>query len=343
MRVLTILDASAIVHTGEASNRVTGSGASGFVCNGLLRLNRQIAIGIKQGDIVIAFDSPSFRNDLMPDYKSGRCMNASVVSQLVFAYEHLNDAGFNCAKYDGYEADDIVDWASKLRPNYDIVTIVGNDYDLCHSIDDSISFQACNSLVNDVHSYDFCQALNQYVGLKYNTLSAYKVFNGCNSDKISKYKTLAGVSGAELYRDFNKFVETTNDGAYDNVPVMQKPELLQLFMLQSDKIKDEDYPELLRRIQLVYPAAKPDDIVIKPVGLMDTRRMPFIKYLTLLNDTYALQYLGLERADLTDTDYKQMRDLRRSVTSGAFAADMNIPADASVGEALELDVFSRDF
>lgn len=343
MKVLTILDASAIVHTGDASNKYAGSGVSGFVCNGLLRLNRQLAIGLKNGDVVVAFDSPSFRGNLMPDYKSGRVMNASVVCQLTFAYDMLNEAGMNCAKFDGYEADDIVDWAAKLKSEYELVNIVGNDYDLCHSVDDCVNFQACNSLVNDVHSYDFCQALNQYTGLKYNTLSAYKVFNGCKSDKIPPYKTLAGVTGAELYREFNEFVVTTNDGQYNAVTFMQQPELLQLYMLQTDKITEQDYPEIMRRIQLVYPAAKPADITIKPAGLMQARRGALSKYLTLLNDTYALKFLGLEQSRLTDADYKRMKELRMGVTSGSFAADMDIPVDTGESEALPLDVFSREF
>lgn len=343
MKVLHILDASAIVHTGDAANRYTGSGVSGFVCNGLLRLNRQLAMGIKHGDVVIAFDSPSFRSDLMPDYKSGRVSNASVVCQLTFAYEMLNMAGLNCAKLDGYEADDIIDWAAQLKPNYDLVNIIGNDYDLCHSVEDCVSFQACSSLVNDVHSYDFCQALNQYPGLKYNTLSAYKVFNGCKSDKIPAFNTKAGIRGSALYNDFNRYVATAHDGNYNSLICMKMPALLQLFMVESTKIKEEDYEELLRRIQLVYPAQKPDDITIKPVGLMGVRRGALEKYFSLLNDTYALQYLNLEKAHLTDADYKRMKVLREGVMSGSFAADANIPADSTESEALPLDIFSREF
>lgn len=343
MKILTILDASAIVHTGEASHYGSRNGVSGYLCSGLLYLNRQLAIGIKQGDVVIAFDSPSFRNDLMGGYKSGRVMNASVISQLNFAYSMLNDAGLNCAKYDGYEADDIVDWAAKLLPNYDFINIVGNDYDLCHSVEENINFQACNSLVNDVHSYDFCKALNKYVGLKFNTLSAYKVFNGCKSDSIPAYKSKSGVSAAELYRDFNNFVEQENGGAYNNVRLMQRPELLKLFIASSPKIQEDEYDELDKRIKLVYPADKPDDINITPVGLMQTRKVPFVKYLTLLNDTYALKYLGLEPANLKQSDYELMRNMKKSVTSGTFAADHDIPVDSSTREAFEVNVFSREF
>lgn len=343
MKILTILDASAIVHTGDASGWSKNTGVNGYSCNGLLSLNRQLVIGLKQGEVVIAFDSPSFRNDLAGDYKSGRVMNASVISQLNFAFNMLNDAGLNCAKFEGYEADDIIDWAAKLSPGYDLVNIVGNDYDLCHSIDDNITFQACNSLVNDVHTYDFCKALNKYTGLTFNTLSAYKVFNGCNSDNIPAYKTIAGVRGAELYGDFKKYVEEENNGQYNAVRFTQRPELLLLFAQASPKITEEDYPELIRRVKLVYPADKPEDITIKPIGLQQTRRAPLEKYFTLLNDQYALNYLNLKSVSLKPADYELMKNMKKSITSGTFAVDHDIPTDSSTSEAFELNIFSREF
>ena len=113
---LVIIDASACVYTGMCSKRHKDKSYYGYPVGGLHYLFRYVTTALAQtSHVIVAFDSRSFRKDLLDGYKAGRKHDKRVQSQLEMAYEMLQRANVACYKYDGYEVDDI--GALALQPN----------------------------------------------------------------------------------------------------------------------------------------------------------------------------------------------------------------------------------
>lgn len=347
MGSLYVLDVSAIVHTGVTSPSYRDNSYYGFPTGGILYLNKFISSALaRQEDIVLAFDSPSFRNDLLESYKSGRVRDQSVVSQIETVYEMLSSCGLRCEKYDGYEADDIIEWAvadNCKSDEYYRIYVIGNDYDLCHSIRPNVEFIGCSTNVNSVDTISFPTAIVQGVELKYNTVSAYKCFCGCHSDKIPGMVLESGVPGEQLY---GVFVDLLNRCRLNSYERTSSPDVLRFFANKSGVFTQNDLAELEKRIKLVFPAEKPRDVIIKPNNFNTYDKMKLAHYFSLFGDVKSLNCFGFSKVNLTNRDKDYLKERGRMLASGMFAADNNLPQEleSSVNATcLSLDAFSKDF
>src|SRR5690606_24046852 len=85
-----------------------------------------------------------------------------------------------------------------------------------------------------------------------NTLSAYKVFTGCKSDKIPSFVSEKGVSGEVFYQRFCDFL-ISNLNPY-SIKVSKDRRSLQIFLNTiKDELTPKDLEFLDRNIELVYP------------------------------------------------------------------------------------------
>src|SRR5579864_7728126 len=105
---------------GRQANALVGFG------NFLLRLWE----AERPGAVVVAWDTlevPTYRNQALPDYQSGRVFEESIIEQLGLLPGLVESFGFAVAKAPGYEADDFLAAAAARWPGP--VAIVTSDRD----------------------------------------------------------------------------------------------------------------------------------------------------------------------------------------------------------------------
>lgn len=341
---LSVIDVSALVHTAEHVDIYRERSYYGYPVGGIHFLMRQICTKVLlANDFVLCFDSPTFRKGLLSKYKSGREHSPAVISQLESLYEGLSSCGIRCEKFDGYEADDVVDWAVQQNlKDYSEILIVGNDYDLCHSVQSKVRFTTINRGMNNIFRGNFEHSIEKGRHVLFNTISAYKVMCGCHSDKIPAMKLANGMGGYRLYCAFVDWAKGSGIPlTYANTT---DPRFLMLFAKNSGLFDDGDVEELLNRIKLVYPAACPDGVKIVPNSYYGLDKDKLCQFLTIYNDYDSIKCLGGKKAFLSEEAKQMLRDKGRSLTTGEFAADKNIEQRAGVSDTLmRLDAFSKEF
>jgi 5'-3' exonuclease len=278
-----------------------------------------------------------------PDYKSGRQRSPEVIGQIETIYDGMLGCGIRCEKYDGFEADDIVDWAVRdCVGKYDDIVIVGNDYDLCHSIQPGVRFKSIVPGVGCIHPGNFVESVEIGETIKFNTISAYKAFCGCSSDKIKGIKLSNGMKGKQIYYEFVKWLSQREDGNNYWITSFWKTPLV--FANTSGLFTPEEFQVLYDNVKLVYPAEKPEGVEIKPVFFDDVNKEKFYKFLTLYGDQDSLNSLGAKRAFVSEEDKQMLREKSSKLSSGEFAADRNLQHQSRVAtKTLDLDSFIREF
>ena len=126
MNRLTVFDVSAFVHSVRSLNLREERDLAGFNYTGIKYLIKYLALELKKGmDIVLCFDSRSFRKDLDKTYKGGRNTDPVIVSQLEVLWEMLPKCGFICLKREGWEADDLINYiVTYNHERYDRINVV---------------------------------------------------------------------------------------------------------------------------------------------------------------------------------------------------------------------------
>lgn len=344
----SILDVSALVHTGMNNVHFQGRTYYQYPVGGIHYLMRYICNAFNSNSfVVLCFDSPSFRNKLSADYKSGRIRNAAVISQIQTIYEAMSRCGIKCEKYEGFEADDIIDWAAKLYAGdrYCKAKIYGNDYDLCHSVQVGVSFEPIRSGLRQVTTANFENTVELGKDIMFNTISAYKVCAGCNSDKIPAFKPESiDLSGYKLYKAYTSWIKEAVPNAQYDVTI--KPDLLRFFLIKVLNISQNDQKELERRIALVYPAVKPEHIEIVPTARKQVNMKSLATFLSMYDDKDSITSLGLRRATLSDSEKQIVRDKALALSRGEFAADHDLPntnTRLASARVITMDSFTRDF
>lgn len=344
MNRLIVIDVSALVYTGSKSEWYRELESFGHPVGGIHYLMRQVSVALVSCDfVVLCFDSPSFRSKLFPDYKMGRVRDASVYSQIELLWELLPPCGVCCEKHDEYEADDIIDWVvQQAGDNYYEIQIVGNDYDLCHSIRPGVRFKSIAAGTPCIYQGNFETMADPAGYTMFNTISAKKSFCGCKSDKIPPMSVKAGLKGEELYKRFLRYIEDNNVGRRYGVLTDQRLPLI--FAKNSGLFMEKEFMELVKRVRLVYPATKPENTEIVPSSKNDLNKTQLNKFLTMVGDYNSLRCMSYQKANLNDADKVVMRDKARKLRSGEYAADRNLEYRMCAAvKTLSLDAFEKEF
>lgn len=345
MGSLCVIDVSAVVYTGVNSPRYRDMTSFGYPTGGISFLMKQLLVPMYEADdIILCFDSPTFRKQKMPEYKSARAHSSVAISQIEILYEYLSLCGVACYKFDGYEADDIVEWAvDENWLKYDNIVIVGNDMDLCHSIRPNVIFRSCRSDMNLVKRSSFPYAIKKDVYIPYNMISAYKCLCGCPSDSVPVFRRDNGAAGKELYEDCVKTYEK-----YDLVNDWRKsanPNVLRVWADRVQQFTDSEMERFNERIEIIFPAGRPNNVELKPCSLFTIDQEKMSRMLTMFNVSDALHGGQFWRVQLTESDKKVMYQLAEGIRSGTFNADKNLPLamDRISSQPLPIDLFAKDF
>lgn len=345
MNELTIFDVSPMVHVGH-KGRTEKRTFYGVPVGGIQYFLEHLAVEFaERNSVVLCFDSRTFRKDLMPDYKSGRVKEPEILFQLNTIYEGMRSCGIVCEKYEGYEADDIVEWA--VQDNYEKfirgISIYSNDIDICHSVRNGVTFRNLARDGNDIMMSNFSTGIYNGEIIPYNTISAYKVFTGCKSDGIKPFKSACGYTGKQL---FSAWCETISKyGDLSNRMYGANPEMVRIFIKGIKAFTQDEVKELLQRVDLIFPATKPEGVMITPVSWNNVDKDKLAHFCSMYGATMALKCMGLRNSTLSESDKEQLRQMSRSLNTGEYAADHNLQHESkSVATTMiDLDSFSRGF
>lgn len=341
MLSLCVFDVSSLVYRGSAGIRERWYG---LPTGGMKYLMDRVALSIAERDsVVLCFDSPTFRKDILSSYKADRSFNPDVHWQISKLYDALGTCGIKCEKFDGYEADDIVEWAVEDNcENYNQTIIYSNDMDICHSVRNGVTLSTLSPELNDITPVTFEYGIEKGMKIPYNTISAYKTFCGCNSDKIPVFVSENGYKGSQLYSIWCDFASKV--GPLGRRDVGPNKNLINIFIDKLNILTEKDRELLKKRVFLVYPADKPEGVTIKPVQASSIDKEAFRKFCELYGLRSALKCLNIRTYQLTDADKKRLYDEARMLKTGEYAADKNIDlVSSNSSQVLSIDSFTKGF
>lgn len=345
MNELVVFDVSPMVHIGHKGMSERKS-YYGVPVGGIHYFLEHLAVAMADRDaVVLCFDSPTFRKELMSDYKGGRPREPEILFQLNTLYEGMQSCGVRCEKYDGYEADDILEWAvqDNCRKFIRGVQLYSNDIDNCHSIRNGVTFHNLAVDGNDIIPSNFSTGIYNGEEIPFNTISAYKVFCGCKSDNIKPFKSECGLSGRKLFDAWCEVI--SRSGELSSRIYGANPEMVRIFATKTGLFTQGEQDEIERRIKLIYPADKPEGVTIVPTTWGEVDKTQLARFCTLYGANKALKCMGLKWAFLDDADKEQLRRMSRQLNTGEYAADHNLQhVTKSVATTMiDLDSFSKGF
>ena len=204
----------------------------------------------------ICFDMPSHRKDEGvvggEEYKSGRQKNLTDEDHenIRFIEKLLGEAGHNTYRYDGYEADDIINYLVRnYANNFDYNIIYTNDKDLLININSKVGVMRFKQYKGytqvDMNNYESYLEEEFKVFIPYNALGLFLASAGDSADKIKGITKF----GPKAYSKLITKVSAKNDidwskcGDYD--------ELAKVIPLCEEFLKPEQFVELQQSFVLV--------------------------------------------------------------------------------------------
>lgn len=321
---LAIYDVSPFVYIGNYVQGHYQNKLYGFPVKGIYYLLKYLSYDLAMNkDVILCFDSRSFRKDLMKKYKSHRVPNPEVFAQLDFLYDYLSKCGFSCLKESGYEADDLIFNCVEANKNkYREVIVYGVDYDLTHNVSQNVSFKSISSQVLSINHENFSKALVKGEVLEYNTITAYKVFMGDKSDKVSPFATKEYTS----YQLYNLFLNTIKQAMPNVSPDIIKTKETMLAFIGALKpvLTEQEYNQLMVRLDVFYPAKIDKEIFNDVAHRYNINIKLYIELLSTLRDTKSLTSLGERSAGFSERIKEDLLSRGRALTTGEYAVDKNI-------------------
>ena len=202
-----ILDVSNIIYGGHYASSTFY--VDGFPAGGLRRIMGLLNAYHDSGDVFLCLDGGAkLKKELLPEYKSGRVPNYSVLAQLETFEEILNECNIPYYKEFGYEADDficsLVHQSLVVGSNAETV-IISDDQDLscCVNAKTSLKGATINGSIVTMKNYNrrAVRKSGTVMNLPYNTSLLYKIIHGDPSDSY-KALHLPGVSFDKLALDY---------------------------------------------------------------------------------------------------------------------------------------------
>ena len=347
---LQIFDVSSFVHIGATSTYYGDRSYYGYPVGGIHYLMRSVLIAMLQyDDVILAFDSKHNKKKLIPgfSYKANRELNHAAVSQIGILYDNLSACNFSCIRVNGYEADDIINWCvtDGLADNYEAIVIYGNDKDLAHNVQERVFFKPINKKGNVINYNNFSAAIEKGESIFFNTISAYKVFCGCQSDHVPPFTSENGMEGTVLYNLFVSLFQQEKlprGYKYTSSKTVLENVIKQLPAVTNGTITAKDVENLLTRCTIIFPAERTDDYTFMATKFNQIDKEKLRNFLTMYNDRDSLSFLGWKTYPLKESEKEYVKTLAYNLSTGAYAVDNNFEVNKQSipsGETLFLKEF----
>ena len=327
---IEIFDVMSLINTGAKAPILKDKYVELMPVGGLRFLLRRLASSVMcLKDVILCFDSRSFRKDISKDYKSGRKkrFDPNVVAQANFLMEQLSRVGIPYVKVDGMEADDLIYTAVETYYNTTHkITIVSTDYDLVHNIDSNgkVTLESCNSVAISVNMSN-ANSINKGVCTMFNTQTPYKVFCGDSSDDIKAFVPSSGKPAKTYYENYCDMLLNANIDL--NWKVTRNEDILKLYVNEYEKdFTDEDRATLLKRIEIFYP--KLVNVEIPLITKTTLNKSNIIDLLRVIKDEDSLRNVGSYLVPASDESIRELKRWGSRVSSGAYSVDNGMTVNA---------------
>lgn len=323
---LSIYDVSPFIYCANYVNKYADKKNYGFKIGGLQYLMKFVSLDLSVGkDVVLCFDSRSFRKDLLQSYKASRTPNHEVFAQLKLAYDLLPKCGIVCYKKDGYEADDLIyNIVQAQKKNYYKIRIYGSDYDLAHNVDErTVTFESMSSQVNSIDCRNFSTSIEVGKRIMFNTITAYKILFGDKSDEYKAFVSTKGIQPSFLYTKFQEMLKA--QPTYPPAEITSSRRTFEAFVNWIKPIlSNEDLEELKLRMGIAFPAEIHDMDFSQVTSLASINKDSMASFLALTRDTTSCKSLRLPVLGLTEQQQKYLSSLSHQLKTGEFAVDNNL-------------------
>jgi len=172
----------------------------GFVASIIAEIKKH-----KPTSVVVCWDKgiPSYRKELFPEYKAGRHQGEDkdlwedFKRQMRELKDFVSSLGMSNLVIDGFEADDLMYWISKLI--LDEVIIISTDNDILQTIDVSKRIKVWNPIKKHMITFD---NFYEIVGVKANQYIDYKIMTGDGSDNIEGIRGIGEKTASEILSSY---------------------------------------------------------------------------------------------------------------------------------------------
>lgn len=340
---LAIFDISPFIYTGMKSEEGRSKNQYGFPMGGISYFLRELTVELMHyRDVLVTFDSRSFRKDVYEHYKGQRKSDGDRVAvsmQVDYLFNVLQEINIPCYKAEGMEADDLVFSAVEaLKNEYSMISIFSSDYDLTHNVDDTVKFISANRNVNNINVRNFRDGVERGKKIMLNTISAYHAFCGCDSDNFPAFKGENGVTGWQLYEAFCEFMRLRSRDLHKN------PLAVEAFVKNAGQLgfdlSENDIEFLLRNIKLAFPV-KTEGISYVGRSYQNIDMDLYARLLSHCNDRGSLRACRKQFHPMTEREKEFFRSEGKKLSTGEYAVDNNLPVNDDTIES-EILSFSLD-
>lgn len=344
MAIIALYDVSAYIHRGMAVKEYADATYYNFPIGGLKFLLNRVASDLWGGtQVCLLFDSPTNRKVIFPAYKSNRPqVDYQVRAQLDVLMDICTDCGIPFYKEDNFEADDLIFNASEyFSKDFNRVIIKGDDMDLAHNIERNVDLEPISKdgVTLNISSYQYGVMMGKKI--MHNTISAYKVFTGCNSDTVPSFTSEKGIKGEVLYAGFCKLLNSISGLTSQ---LSKSPKALRIFLNQefrAGRLTATDMEELEARIGVIYPWSLPEGYTFEAKNRLALNLVELSKVLTVFGDYGGLKSIMMGRSKSVEGLKEYFSEKGKSLRSGAFAADNRISLQQNSVEFSEVNL--RDY
>jgi 5'-3' exonuclease len=335
--ICSIFDVSNVVYCGGTATSM------GLQVGGLIHLNNLVCRAAKSGgNVILVFDSASFRKELSATYKKNRIPRYDIYAQTYLAEKYWRGIGLPVVKVDGFEADDLIYSIvidAVRQEVYDKIYIYSGDRDLACNVSPVCDIRPVSdtSLAIDFDTYEDSVVSGKIV--TWNTILLYKVFHGDASDTIMALK-----NKETTYEDMAKAYVSEFSGNEELMTKCMSDINVFSAWIAEQKYSEGFKKELLEQCKLVFPRyaeVRGKDNFLPTALFDDLDKVKLQTFLSITKSASALKYVGMEKHASND-DFAELGELAGSLANGTFVIDKNLPLEAinrNIGETLFLGSF----
>lgn len=334
---LAVFDVSPFIYKGHNMKSFDLESVYGFPIKGARYLLKYITKELKfNNDIVLCFDSKSFRKKILKTYKAHRTPCIEVYAQLDFLYKYLTECGFVCYKQDGYEADDFIyNVCFANAGKYKNIKVYGTDYDLTHNVDEyGTVFESISSLTYSVDKNNFSTILGEEdEEVYFNTITAYKIFVGDKSDTVKPFTSEKGYRGIDIYKVYVDILK--EQCSHESSYYIKSRDVLWYFIENCGYFTEKDLNELKIRLDVFYPATIPCNSEGVEYDYKQTSNMNNInknmygKLTRTVKDFDTTTVLDLDQGGSSAAVKEYLYTQANALKEGSYGVNTNLPKDFS--------------
>lgn len=169
--------------------------------------------------VVVAWDTigePTYRNELLPTYQSGREFDPEIVEQLALLPSLISSTGITCAKASGYEADDFLAAAvAAERARGGVALVATSDRDAFQLAADDVTILQPVRGVSELARIGPAEVRERY-GVEPLQVPDFIALRGDPSDKIPGARGIGEKTAATLLQTYADLEAMIADGRFES-------------------------------------------------------------------------------------------------------------------------------